>query len=221
MREFLKSVIRPVYYFLVGPQIRKRRAYRNSMPYVKLSDDHTSSATVLPNRERLLELMQRDGVVAEIGVANGDFSEKIMEICHPKKLHLIDAWHTTTYADGKQMVEHRFTDKVKIDQVVVHQGLSTCILSGFADGSLDWVYIDTNHSYETTANELLECARIIRPGGLIAGHDFCLGNIVKPAVFGVIQAVNEFCVLRSWRYKYITIESNGHFSFCLEQIPGI
>lgn len=206
------------YYLLVGPQIRRRRAYRDSMPYVQLSMDHTQGCIVLPDRAALLQRMTKGGRVMELGVANGDFSAQILAQCTPGKLLLVDAWHTAAYEKDHAYVLARFSEECSRSVVEVHRGLSTDVLPAIEDGSLDWIYIDTNHSYETTAAELQQAERVVRPGGLIAGHDYCLGNIVKPAVFGVTQAVNEFCVARSWRFKYITLESHGYFSYCLEKL---
>ena len=91
-------------------------------------------------------------------------------------------------------------------------------MNSFEDNFFDWIYIDTNHSYETTRDELLVAERLVKPGGRILGHDYCLGNITKPAVFGVIPAVNEFCVKRGWRFEFLTLESNGFNSFGLQKI---
>ncbi|MDJ0634304.1 MAG: hypothetical protein QNJ34_14035 [Xenococcaceae cyanobacterium MO_188.B29] len=41
-------------------------------------------------RQFLLERLPKNSVGAEIGVHLGDFSEKILEIVKPNKLHLID-----------------------------------------------------------------------------------------------------------------------------------
>ncbi|HEY1852550.1 MAG TPA: hypothetical protein VGG60_16130, partial [Candidatus Binataceae bacterium] len=43
-------------------------------------------------REFILRQMPRRGVVAEIGVDLGDFSEKILALNRPRVLHLIDPW---------------------------------------------------------------------------------------------------------------------------------
>ncbi len=43
-------------------------------------------------RERLQARMPKGGVVAEIGVWQGRFSERILAITKPAALHLIDPW---------------------------------------------------------------------------------------------------------------------------------
>ena len=49
---------------------------------------------------------------------------------------------------------------------------STEAAVGFADASLDWVFIDADHSYGAVAADIGVWARKLRPGGLRSGHDF-------------------------------------------------
>src|SRR5688572_18339428 len=43
-------------------------------------------------RQLLLQRMPVDGICAEIGVWEGDFSHQIIEVTRPRRLHLIDPW---------------------------------------------------------------------------------------------------------------------------------
>lgn len=52
--------------------------------------------------------------------------------------------------------------------------------------SLDYVYIDGNHEYEFVKQDIAIYYDLLKPGGIIAGHDF---NGYYP---GVIRAVVEF-----------------------------
>lgn len=200
------------------PLVKKREAFKKSLPEYKLEAKHTQGGVLLPSRRALLELMPKDSVVAEIGVANGDFSEEILELAAPKTLHLVDCWDSERYQSGKTTVDRKFQEQIESEQVRINRGLSVDVLKTFENDYFDWVYIDTDHSYKTTALELLEGERVVKPGGRILGHDFCTGNVVKPLVYGVIQAVNEFCVRNNWGYEYVTLESDGHFSFCIKRL---
>jgi hypothetical protein len=44
------------------------------------------------DRAQLLSFLPEGGVVAEIGVARGDFSERILREGRASELHLIDPW---------------------------------------------------------------------------------------------------------------------------------
>ena len=42
----------------------------------------------------------------------------------------------------------------------------------FKDGSLDFVYIDGNHTFEYVINDIAEWSKKVRKGGIISGHDY-------------------------------------------------
>ena len=198
----------------------KRRALKSAMPRTVLELVHTQACALLPSREVMLEQLPKSGVVAEIGVAFGDFTREILARNNPRFLYLVDAWSTPRYRDGLEGIRKEFAEEIDEERVKVCEGLSVDVLAGFDDAMFDWVYVDTNHTYKTTAQELELCREKVVPGGLIAGHDFCTGNVVDAVPYGVVEAVTEFCAKHHWRFRYLTVESWGHFSFCLEEIPG-
>ena len=55
-------------------------------------------------REDLLRFLPKNAVVAEIGVAHGDFSAQILEQSSPERLYLIDPW--VHQDDGDYQVDH-------------------------------------------------------------------------------------------------------------------
>ncbi len=196
---------------------QQRRKLKEQMPQTRLDMVHTRSCTLLPDRNVMLDHMPRHARVAEIGVAFGDFTREILTRCQPERLYLVDAWQSARYAAGLARIEEDLAAQIAAGLVRIRRGLSTEVLREFAPASLDWVYIDTNHSYPTTLAELELCDRIVAPGGRIAGHDFCTGNVVDAVPYGVVEAVTRFCKDRNWQFEYLTVESRGHFSFCLRR----
>ena len=200
-------------------QRERRRQTKNSMPHVALQACHTEGSSLLPSRQAMLSKLPTDGVACEIGVSRGDFTADILALNSPTKLHLVDSWDSQRYAADLDKVRATFAAEIATGRVEINRGLSTEALARFDDAYFDWVYIDTNHSYATTAAELEICARKVKPGGRIAGHDFCTGNVITPVPYGVVEACNEFCVREGWRYEFLTLDTDGHFSFCLAKIP--
>lgn len=198
-------------------EIEARQKAWNALPTVVLSERHTEHCRVLPNREVLLERLPKGGCVAEVGVAFGDFSEQILARTQPDVLHLIDAWQGERYGLGITSIEEKFSDRIAAKTVVVNRGLSTEVLETFPDQYFDWIYIDTDHTFRTTLAELRLADKKVRRNGRILGHDFCTGNVVKPVIYGVVQACNKFCVDQGWVYEFLTLESDGHFSFSLKR----
>ncbi len=213
-----RKILKTGYNLAAAPMRNKRRAMRAAMPQANLEAKHTAGSKLLPHREALLETLPKNSVAAEIGVAQGDYSQKILDIVKPKKLHLVDAWEQEQYIASRKRVESRFASQIEEGLVEINLGYSTDVLATFPDEHFDWVYIDTNHSYETTRDELLLAERKVKSGGRILGDDYCLGNIYTPVVFGVIAAVNEFCIKRNWKFDYLTLDSNGYVSFSLSKI---
>ena len=182
-----------------------RRAESVRIRTPNLNERHTSACRVLPTREALLDVLPKGGTIAELGVAFGDFSAKILAGAEPRELHLVDMWEAERYKSGRLQVQERFGKEIEAGRIKLHIGKSVDCLARFPDRAFDFIYIDTNHGYDTTIAELRLGAPKIREGGLIAGHDYCTGNIVTPVLYGVIQACHRFCLEEGWRYKFLTV----------------
>ena len=189
------------------------------MPMYELSDKHIRNASIVLNRDVLIEKFPIHSVVAELGVDEGDYSDSILRICKPKKLHLIDCWNSKRYDTSKQArVEERFRNQIQSGIVEIHKDLSTQAVNLFPDKYFDWIYIDSNHSYKNVSDELRLYMNKIRRGGIIAGHDFTGGSWSKLIKFGVIEAVYEFCVRYDWEILYLTAENRENPSFAIRRI---
>jgi hypothetical protein len=181
-----------------------------------ISPDRVGRCSVLSNRNDLLSHLPKNGVVAEIGVADGDYSNEILNRNQPSKLLLVDAWMSRRYANGLVRVKERFAKEIAEGKVEIRRGRSVDVLPTLDRNSLDLAYIDTSHEYQTTLEELRLCDPLMREGGHIAGHDFCPTGPSGNA-YGVIKAVYEFCADRAWSFRYITLDGDGHFTFCLSR----
>ena len=205
---------------MVDVKLQRRTDLKASMPKIDLTLRHTLDCRVLPNRRELLRRLPRDGTAAEIGVAFADFTQEILELNAPRKLHLVDAWEGKRCSDGIDVVQDKLRTQIDSKTVEINRGYSTDVLSEFKDGYFDWVYIDTNHSYETTRDELRISSAKVKTAGVIAGHDFCTGNVVSPVPYGVVEACAEFCATFEWKFRYIALDPEGHFSFALERMEA-
>jgi hypothetical protein len=160
-------------------------------------------------REFILRRMPQHGVVAEIGVDLGDFSEKILALNRPRELHLIDPW-TTESGEYRQrqpddatsdsprklatvarfaVVRDRFASEIDGGGVMLHRTNSEVVGGGFPDGFFDWVYIDGNHSYEAVRQDLELYWGKLKPGGYIVCDDYHHAGFWDD---GVTRAVDEF-----------------------------
>lgn len=189
------------------------------IPQIPLQEKHLENARLITNRHKLLELLSKGGIVAELGVANGDYTSHIMNISQPKRLHLVDVWQSERY--NKTLFNNvcaKFDSEIATGRVQIHRKLSLEAAQDFPEEYFDWIYIDTTHCYEGTKAELEYYASKIKSGGVIAGHDYTMGNWNNQFRYGVMEAVHEFCVKYSWRIKYLTMDLFEGQSFVIEKI---
>ena len=190
----------------------------NSIPIFLLSKAHIKNTKILLNRSELLHLLPKYGVVAELGVASGNFSSEILNICNPKKLYLVDTWSPNSTEGTMQEVEEKFKNQINNRSVVILNSSSLNVVKQFNDVTFDWIYIDTDHSYKTTISELRLWASKIKDTGIIAGHDYDMGSWVHGYKYGVIEAVNQFCVEENWQIIYLTACHHEVVSYAIKKI---
>ena len=156
-------------------------------------------------RFRALRALPKGAVGAEIGVHLGDFSHCILDIARPRKLYLIDPWKLfdgDEYEEswyGKKVTQEtmdqrhrsvceRFENQITKGKVEVIRALSREGLKKIEDDSLDFVYVDGDHSYEGAKADLELSLIKLKVGGLITGDDYGPGNWWEG---GVKRAVDE------------------------------
>lgn len=185
---------------------------------MELSQRHIENTKLVPNRFVLLEHFPKRAVVAEIGVDEGRYAEKILAITEPRALHLIDTWAPAAGGDEKlRSVRVKFAPEIESGRVIVHRGRSVEVLGRFDDDTFDWVYLDTSHKYEDTLAELEVCRAKVKDDGLIAGHDYTAGNIESAIRYGVVEAVNEFCTKYDLALAYLSNEPRRYLSFAIKR----
>jgi hypothetical protein len=149
------------------------------------------SATPRPMTLFLKDYFKNESLVgAEIGVAEGNNSLSILQELSIQKLFLIDPYvmhmedGRVAYFEGaKRISKERFS---KFPQVTFINKTSDEATTNI-DETLDFVYIDGNHSYDYVKRDIANYYPLVKRDGVIGGHDYI------PHLFnGVFQAVNEF-----------------------------
>ena len=196
-----------------------RQSVNDAIPRTPLFNKHLQGAELLTSRKALLRRLPVNGIAAELGVANGDFSSSILSVNSPSKLHLIDIWGSQRYNNSLyKNVLQKFNTEISKGKMEIHRKLSTEAVEDFEDNYFDWLYIDTSHCYKGTKAELELYASKVKTGGVIAGHDYMMGNWTKQYRYGVMEAVHEFCVNAGWRIKFLTMDMSENQSFAIERI---
>ncbi len=151
----------------------------------------------------LLNARHLTGTAVEVGVDEGAFSAYLLEHWHGQKLISVDPWLEMApeeYADtcntSQASMEQRYeSTKRRLapfeDRSEIWREMSVEAAERVTPGSLDFVYLDARHSYEGVTEDLQAWFALVRPGGLMAGHDYNDGVFVE-GVHGVRSAVDEF-----------------------------
>lgn len=178
----------------------------------------------MKTREELLERIKKNCTCAELGIFEGEFSEKILNIVNPSKFYMVDIFagemmsadknnENMKYIKNLELVYYALVKKYQDDKrVSIYKGTSGTFLDSMPDNSLDFVYIDANHSYEGVKLDIFKSYEKIKTGGFICGHDY--NNVYHP---GVVKAVDEFLNY----YKHLKMELTTEdklSSFLIEKI---
>ncbi len=207
---------------LPAPGMRRNSPMPAQRPALALPAPLLANARVLPDRMAILPLIPRGGVIAEVGVALGDFSERMIEICEPERFIAIDRFdlHTRPEIWGRptgelfggrshlEFYRERFAEQIGNGKVTVMQGDSAAMVSRLEDASLDVVYIDADHTYESVRHDLATIKFKMKRGGWIIMNDYIMsdaewGNVA----YGVIQATNEFMIAENWEMIYFALQA--------------
>lgn len=70
----------------------------------------------------------------------------------------------------------------------------------FENDSIDFVYIDGNHSFKYVAEDICEWIKRVKPGGFVCGHDYIYAN---PANFHVHYVVDSYVEAHGIKKLYI------------------
>lgn len=131
------------------------------------------------------ELELNKGV--EIGVDRGEYSEVLVKANPNLKLYGVDPYLMSAYESeinpkeaGIHINQEGFEGNYEIARARLDKypnytfvrKTSMEALKDFEDNSLDFVYIDANHDFINFISDLHFWMKKVKPGGIIAGHDY-------------------------------------------------
>lgn len=148
---------------------------------------------MIQDRKDLPALIRAGGVGVEIGVDCGVYSEHILANSQLSLLYSVDPWSASHpgFDNQKQANIHYifacqrlrpYGDRSAIRRMTGEEFAAFCTLGQFA-----FVYIDSDHTYATTKEQMELYWPLVEVGGMLAGHDYINGHEVR-------QAVDEFAL---------------------------
>jgi hypothetical protein len=166
--------------------------------------------TQLVNRDGFGEWLNANGLVGtgiEIGVYHGEYSRHLLRTWAGEHLVGVDPYlrlPTSEYHDGCNVPDiEQIRDRViaefageKRYRLILKRSLEA--VEQFADGSLDFVYLDGNHSWVAAFSDMQAWWFKVKQGGVLCGHDaYQRSDAYQEAdVFGALW---DFCHQRGLR----------------------
>lgn len=160
----------------------------------------------IPNttRDDLAEFLAENelNLGAEIGVAAGEYSEILMNANSNLFLYGVDPWEPYSgYKDFARLgtftsLEQQAHERLdRFDNYKFLKMYSLDAAERIPDGSLDFVYIDANHSEPYVTQDITAWFPKVRKGGVVAGHDYArikAKGKEDSTNWAVIPAVHKF-----------------------------
>jgi len=134
------------------------------------------------NRETLARLFYLLGHTTgvEVGTERGEYADCLLRGNPLLALRCVDLWKS--YAGYRDHVNQRKLDRFYAEtqarlapygsRVMLMRQWSVEAAAQIPDASLDFVYLDGNHSFPYVVADLAAWSPKVRAGGIIAGHDF-------------------------------------------------
>jgi hypothetical protein len=170
----------------------------------------------LDNRDSFLQFIYSVNIQkknlkgVEVGVLNGDYSEKIYNYYCKKfefDFYLVDPWKGFSDYDQKTL-DRCYNNVLKkfknIKKVKILKQTSEQASKNFANESLDFVYIDGNHECNYVSKDLQFWFPKLKSHGVLFGDDYSRS-------YGVHKAVNEFAFDNKLSVKF----SDNYKQYCL------
>ena len=159
----------------------------------------------LAARSQIVSMMPKNAVAAELGVFTGVFSEFLLHQTKPRVFYMVDPWNLQygeffpnwgPYTDNGSLetsaalaAARRRAAHFEGAEIVVTHGYKW--IKNLPDNHLDWIYLDSSHTYPDTMNELTLLSSKMKKDGIIFGDD-CWTD-PGGVHFGVFRAITAFC----------------------------
>lgn len=164
-------------------------------------------SSVRYKRDLFGELFARAGFTrgAEIGVRKGKFTRLLCKANPELHMLCIDPWEAYAVRYPQELQDKIYQDCLKVLEeydVEIIRKRSMDAVKDIPYDSLDFVYIDANHHFDYVMEDIIHWARRVRPGGIIACHDFHYGSNVD-----VVEAVKAYTRAHHIDPWYVTKEA--------------
>lgn len=129
----------------------------------------------------------------EVGCLAG-VSSRVIAL-HCAHLDCVDAWwNTELLVEAERLFDAMLVEYPNITKV---KATSLDAAKQYADASLDFVYIDADHSYESVVADITAWKPKVKLNGFIAGHDSHMTDVLR-AVRDCLREPDHYFSDMSW-----------------------
>ena len=164
------------------PFIPKSKVGKMTVTISKLNKLATDSLSRIDLWQKIVAAIEAQ-TVAEIGVWKGDFAKEILDQCpNVNKYYMVDPWANLPDWNKPFNVKAEVFDEIYAEAMgktefashkrVVLRGRTKEIIDKIPDESLDFAYIDGDHTLRGITIDLIRLLPKIKEGGIIGGDDF-------------------------------------------------
>lgn len=167
-------------------------AISDSFPSITLpSSQQLKSASLHSSRYNMIcEVIPQGVKCCEVGVQEGYFSKFLLDAIKPTMLYLIDIDISPIRSANPDLLANSCVTIIEGDSV-------ECITT--LKESLDFIYIDADHSYEGCKKDAEAATLKLKVGGHIVFNDYTLWSPIEFYDYGVPYVVGE--ILSSGKYE--------------------
>ena len=201
-----------------------------SIKYIKTKfdiKDNDPKPYVLKGVERkeLYQLFAELGYTTgcEIGLSKGKNAQTMFEYIPNLKLYGVDpykehpqsSYKATTLSRNwddnyQERIKRQAQDRIQDKNAIIIEKFSEDAVKDIPDNSLDFVYIDADHSYDFVMQDMIIWGRKVRKGGIVSGHDYYYDKNKTSRRAKVTQAVDDYTRVHGIEF-YITSEDHDTF----------
>lgn len=150
-------------------------------------------------------------VGCEVGVFRGRNARVMFRAIPGLKLYGIEP-----FSDQPSSTRHKTVPRYERNERVTGERLagkdftlikkfSECAVQDIPYDSLDFVYIDGDHSYDYAMLDIILWTRRVRPGGIVSGHDYIAKGEYNHAFdVNVKEAVDDYLKMHKIYHWYLT-----------------
>lgn len=148
-------------------------------------------------RSEFIQMLKERGAKSgvEVGTDHGKYAQQLCEGIPGLALICVDPY--LAYTEGDEVHTQEEVDQIyeeakkRIEPytTVLSRRTSMDAVKSVPDRCLDFVFIDGNHDFEHCYEDIVEWTKKVKPGGIVAGHDYKVDPVNN---YGVIEAVTKY-----------------------------